>query len=792
MERKTNQNILKFLLVNMIIFTSFFQLSSQITTTTVKGRTSINTDDFYFVSILSLTDSVVLDYRYFDTPDFMIEHIKSNEFILQISSPLLYKTYSCPVQNLRQQTTVDIGFIQLEPQVQSIDEITVTAMLPKVKFTEGRLVYDIQSNLDFKTLNSLEDILKRLPFVTVEENNINVFGKKNTLVLVNGLPPKNDNWEMISPDEIKNIEVITNPPAEYNATGMAVVNIITKKRFTEGFNGQLSTSLMKGEYWRSNNAIQLGYATRKLNFYTRMNYNPYKRLFSEDYERSFSDGNKMLNNLEQERTAKNNHNLVAGFDYILHPKHLVGLQYQRTYQHSTRHTQTITDLWDNSGQRYFETWTHVGAKTSKNIYDMNYTFEMDSTGKRMDFGMGYVDYSSEEDTDIEESVLSDKLFRTKESISIADIHLFTANIDYLHKTKDGFTGKAGLYLSHNKNNSKYDLSDNEKEIDTDLSNGAKIDETKLAGYLSGRKNWDKWYVAAGLRFEHVRYSNSDREGNKKEKTYNNLYPSLELGYDINDKIQTNLSFTRKVYYPAFQDLDPSVMYVDTLTYYKGNTNLRPQYSYNTEWNIIYNRFIHLSLGYSKIDDAINRFFVERLSPTSMICFATTENLQSQETWNASLTVPFQYKRWTMQNALGMNHNKVAFESEGLPIEYKKTMVYLYSYQGLKLPEGFNLSAIYQFNSSGLEGVFFHQKRHILNLALNKSFLNEQLIVSLRYDDVFKGDKQKTKIDLHDVRSIQTMTYDASYVTLSLRYTFGKSTKKYIIKENSKEELKRIN
>jgi len=758
----------------------------------VKGSTSINPDDFYFVSILSVEDSIVMDYQYFDTPDFLLKNIKKEEFILQISSPLLYKTYSACIRNTGNQPIVDAGYIQLEPVVQSIDEITVTAMLPKVKFTEGKLIYDIQNNLDFKTLNSLDDILKRIPFVIVEDGKISVFGKKNTLVLVNGLLPKNDNWEMISPEEIKDVEVITNPSAEYNAGGMAVINIITKRTFSEGFQGQLSSGISRGEYWRSNNSLQLGYATGNVNLYTNITYNPYKRLFSETYERYFPDGSEMYNQLDQVRTVNNNHSIVLGLDYLFHPKHMIGFQYQHLYNNPNRNTINTNDLIVNSQLRPFRTLTDVETSIGRNIYDINYTYNIDSIGKKLTVNVGYVDYQNQEDTDIEET--SDGLTAYKESYSKAKINLFTANMDYLHKTANDFTGKVGLYYSHNENNSYYDLLnriDANKNIDPNFSNGAKINENKLAAYLTGRKNWAKFYISGGLRFEHVNYSNKDREENVRDVTYNNWFPSIEVGYDINEKIQTNLSLTRKVHYPTFKDLDPSTIYVDTLTYYMGNTNLKPEYSYNLGLNIIYNRFVNFSLGYSKIDDPINSFFVKRLNPTSMICIAMTENLSSQETWTASLSVPYQYRSWTMQNSIGFNYNKVKFESEGIPMGRKKGMVYLYSYQGFKLPQGFNLSFIYQYNSSGLDGLFYHEDRHIFNCALNKSLLNDKLILSLRYDDIFKGNKQRVEVELHDIRFIQAMKNDASFVSFSLKYTFGKSTRKYEMKQNSKEELKRI-
>lgn len=512
MARKKRTDNLKSVLIFALMLVPTYRLFSQ--NITVKGQTTVNADDFYYVSILSTKDSTVIDYRYFDTPVFIMENIKPDEFILQISSPLLYKPYFSIIRNEQKLSVIDIGLIHLEPNVMSLEEITVIATPPKLKFTEGKMVYNIQNNTDFKRLTSLDDVLKRIPFLSLSENEISVFGKKNTVVLVNGVLPKSTNWELISPENIKEIEVINNPSAEYNASGMAVVNIITKKAFTEGFNGQLTSAVSKGEFWRSENALQLGYATDKFNVYSNLNYNPHKRRYIETYERNFSQGIDMYNTIDQKRNTRKNHNIVLGMDYIPHYRHIIGLQFQNTYLYPTRSTSNTNHTINNSVSENIQTDMTGDFKNAKNIYDLTYAYQIDSIGKKLSVNLGYVDYSSHENNDI--SVFSNDWETRKNTYSKADIHLYTANIDYLHKTKNDFTGKAGVYFSHNRNNSYYRMNDETQVIESDTQikpyNGASIDENKFAGYLSLRKQWNNLHIAAGVRYEYVNYRNENKEG----------------------------------------------------------------------------------------------------------------------------------------------------------------------------------------------------------------------------------------------------------------------------------------
>ncbi|MCC8173866.1 MAG: outer membrane beta-barrel family protein, partial [Odoribacter sp.] len=342
-----------------------------------------------------------------------------------------------------------------------------------------------------------------------------------------------------------------------------------------------------------------------------------------------------------------------------------------------------------------------------------------------------------------------------------------------------------IYYAHSKNKSYYNLYDEHNKIDSDFSNGTRIYENNFASYFSAYKNWDKFSLTAGLRYKYVDYTSD-----KRIKTYSNLFPSLDLGYTFSEKLQSNLSYTRKISRPAFKDLDPSTIYVDTLTYFMGNTELKPEYFDNLQLNVVYNRYFVLSLGYSRMNNPIY-MSVRLLEPSSKICIAITENLESENRYTLSLSTPYQYKFWSTYNSLGLMYHDNKFYIEGEGYNSSRGMFYAFSSQNFNLPKNFTFSFSYQYNSSGLNGIFTYDKRHVLNAGVSKSFLNDKLSLTLRYNDIFKGDKQRLRVDLKDMDFVYKAKYDASYFTFSVRYKFGTSLRKYVVKENTKEELKRI-
>lgn len=756
------------------------------TPVSVKGKVSISEGSGYYVVVVS-SDYKVLASEYYETPEFHTPEVSARNFIVQIYSPLTVGTQSFPLENEKDESIIDLGVIALGESTQ-LQTVSVVARRSRSRTVPGKMIHTVEHNNEFQSMGSAVEILKHIPLVTVEKDKVNIFGKKNTLVLVNGQPARDDSWTFISPENIREIEVSANPPAEYAAEGAAVINIITRRKAVEGFNGQAFVSLAKGEYRRMNNRLQLAYATSKINLYTNGAYNPETRLFVEGYERNFSDGTEMQNELRQKRKTADNYNFLAGGDYNIGQRQTVGLQYRYIRQGAEKSTDNRTVVTGSADRlSRFSTNTFASANTSRHIYDLTYTFAVDSLGKRLSAGIGYVDYLSEENTGISE--LTDGLYhKDKRSASKANVGLFTANADYEHKTSRGYVFKTGLYFSRSDNDSYYSLyrlAEEEAELDPDFSNGTRIRENKAAAYLTARKTWTALVLSVGIRYEQVGYKSTERR-----TTYRDFFPSVEVGYTFGEKFRSELSYSRKINRPAFKDLDPSSVYVDSLTYFVGNTGLRPEYSHNLVLNLVYNRYFTFSLGYSRIQDPIY-MTVRRLRPDTKVCIATTENLDDEDRWTFSVSAPYQYKGWTTYHSLGIQYNRNRYRVEDFTYDNRKTMFYALTSHNFRLPAGVELFFSYQYNSRGRSGIFSFRERHIFNCGASLSCWQDKLTLTVRYDDVFHQDYMSNHVDLTEVDLVYRSKYDASCLHFSLRYKFGKSARSYRVKDNTAEELKRI-
>jgi len=140
----------------------------------------------------------------------------------------------------------DAGTIKLLEGMQ-LKEVTVVAVKPLIKNEPDKLTYNLESDPQTSS-SALVDILRKVPMLSVDgEDVVRLNGETNFKVLVNGrssgLLVKNfkDAIKSMPASTIKSIEVITNPPAKYDAEGIGgIINIITNRKDTQGYSGSLS------------------------------------------------------------------------------------------------------------------------------------------------------------------------------------------------------------------------------------------------------------------------------------------------------------------------------------------------------------------------------------------------------------------------------------------------------------------------------------------------------------------------------------------------------------------------
>jgi hypothetical protein len=149
--------------------------------------------------------------------------------------------------------------------------------------------------------------------------------------------------------QMDQIEIMTNPPARYDAAGNAgIINIKTKKTTNSGYNGSANVNYIQGQYPKTNEGINFNYRTKKINLFTNLSHNYRKGFETLTIQRNIRNGNtKELENYFDQESNKivkgNSYNAKVGLDYFANTNTSFGIILNRTLSASdiTIETQQI-------------------------------------------------------------------------------------------------------------------------------------------------------------------------------------------------------------------------------------------------------------------------------------------------------------------------------------------------------------------------------------------------------------------------------------------------------------------
>ncbi|MDR2843805.1 MAG: TonB-dependent receptor family protein [Candidatus Symbiothrix sp.] len=136
---------------------------------------------------------------------------------------------------------LDLGKIRISDNARMLQEVVVSAQKSLVKVDMDKITYNMEEDPESKNNNVLE-MLRKVPMVTVDgEENVQLKGSTNFKFYMNGKPsnllsnnPK-DVLRSIPANTIKNIEIITDPGAKYDAEGVTgIINIVTQNQSSLG------------------------------------------------------------------------------------------------------------------------------------------------------------------------------------------------------------------------------------------------------------------------------------------------------------------------------------------------------------------------------------------------------------------------------------------------------------------------------------------------------------------------------------------------------------------------------
>lgn len=681
--------------------------------------------------------------------------------------------------------------IILRKETREIEEVVMTKRNPVVKRKVDRLEFNVE-NSNISSLNAWE-ILKKTPNVTVNNNVLTVKGSGGILVTINdkkvmltGDELKNL-LENTQGDEVKSIEVITNPPAKYEASGSAVLNLVMKKNKIEGYRGIVSSKYIQTQYAKAVFGLSQYYKKEKLSVMASY-YKGMGTYFREgtDYVRYPESETTWMSTMNRKDKNTNQNTLNFNVEYELDSLTNLSLNYSGYFSPKSYGIYDVPTLIYNNRDIVESHYRTVNEHESNSINN-SVSFQVDRKLNEKS-SLSWINYFTGNNADKYQNVstylnFAGQLPREEHFLTQnkADVQLYSTQLDYQWKGEK-LEVESGAKYSFVKTNSKLDFSDNENglmEFRPAKSSDFNYKEHNFALYSSLSYSFGKWNFKGGLRAEMT-----DLEGivsepyNRNKNNYWNFFPTFYAQYTTENKHEFGFSYGKRISRPSYAWLNPAKSYYNLFSYFQGDPELKA--------TIIHN----LNLSYSWKDWHLDLYYRKELYPAMEISYQLPEtnnvvynftNIEKGQAFGASLYKSLQIKPWwNLILSENLEHNENYFNGVDGILHQNKVWNWMSDISTsftLDKNNDWKMEIGHRYFSSGIQGPFRISSSWSAYFVMNRKFFHKKLEAAFVVNDIFKSTRQKVVTKYANQDNYFLDYTDTQGFTLSLKYNFGNQSVK---------------
>ena len=745
------------------------------------------------VRLHKASDSTVVKLEYTQADGtFHIANVEPGQYRIAVSF-VGYPNYLSPIHELQAGQELTLPAIKLQEAPAELQGVTVKAQKPLLEIRPDKTVFNVEGSITASGSNAF-DLLRKSPGVVIDNNdNITMLGRAGIRIYIDGRPSPMQGSDLaqflrsLQSNEIEAIELITNPSAKYDAQGNAgIINIRLKKDKKLGANGNVNLGYSTGEKAWYNGGLSANYRNKKTNLFGSYNYSD-----NEFLNYMTMDRNQLGARFNQKSDMGNvsqNHNFKLGADWFLNKQETFGVLASGFLGNNGYYSNGRTEI-SRLGQSNLDSILiaksdNSGQRNNLN-FNLNYRFD-NGKGKTLNLDADYglfrntgEEFQPNYYYDAAEQVkLTERIFAYSAPTNI-DIYTFKA--DFENKLWGGQLG-AGIKASYVRTDNTFDffnVLDNVKVLNIDLSNQFIYTENVNAAYVSYSRQLKKWGFNAGLRAEQTN-SEGDLQAYKPvnddnvQRHYLDFFPSGGVTYNLNQKNTFALNYSRRVNRPSYQDLNPFQNRLDELTYEQGNPFLKPEYAHNLQLRHTFSSRFNTTLSYSHTQDQITRFLDTAGTKANYI---TWLNLANQYAYSVAFSAPIQIKKWwnSFTNMTGSHVRNQADFGEGKIVSLNASTFNVYSQQTFTLPKGWSAEVSGWYNSPSLwGGTFKMNAMWSMDMGIQKKIMKDKGNIKLGVSDIFKSNKW-TGISRFGALNLDIAGgWDSRRLKLNFTYNLGNS------------------
>ena len=665
----------------------------------------------------------------------------------------------------------DFGIFELEIVAESLNEVELVGERTEVEIRLDKRIYNVGKDITVRG-GSVADVLDNVPSVSVDvEGNVALRGNQNVRILINGKPSGlvglsgPQGLRSLPAESIEKVEVVTSPSARYEASGTAgILNVILKKEELEGFNG--SFILNGGAPTTYGGNATLNWRTKKLNIFSTTSLRDSESRGGGDFE---SENFNPVRFVNEDRDYQRNRKSIffnLGAEYYFNDDTSLTISgFVRTSDNESNNNTKIDNLnaagvvVDQFGRYQFEEEIDNSQQ-----FTTNFTKKFDDKGHEL-----VIEFQTESSEEDESDLAENTSTFNQESDTFEDQSRTLLQMDYVWPVNENTQfeiGYRGDFSLQETDYNVFDLLDNGRTPNTELTNFLGFTQKINAAYAQFGKKINKFSYLIGLRMEKT-HIEIDQKTAKifKEKDYTDWFPTLNFSFKFTEKENITLGYSRRIRRPRSWSLNPFRSLTSLTFFRQGNPNLDPSYSnlfdlgYLKRWNkFTFNSSVYYQKAtqvIERITETTGELVVVSVNPLVELpeFRSTSVNLSENIRTGTEFTLTYSPKR---QVRLSGNFNIFNSETIGfykeVPLDRKIVSWFMRFNSSFPLAFGINTQ---------LNGFYFGPRANAqteskgvvsFSGALNKPMFNDKATLSFRVSDIFNSSRRKSTTETADFRN----------------------------------------
>lgn len=743
------------------------------------------------VTLHTVDDDKTLDGTLADEQgDFSIDKLKPGNYNISISF-IGYKTMTFTDYSLKPGDN-NLGVIEIEMEASLLDEVIVHGDRPIIENKIDRIIFNAERDVT-SSGGDATDVLRKVPMLSVDiDGNVSLRGEQNVKILINGKSTgamannAGDALRTIPADQIKSVEVITNPSAKHDAEGTSgIINIITKKKDVGGISGSISGGI--GTRHNNGNA-NFNARKDKLGVVANLGGNyMWPQIVTNDFEQFTNEGKQTLRQFNEQKTTRSGLRGSIGLDYDLSKKDLL--------------TTTFSSNWFEMGKNGFTNSTFFSD------LDADLYLASDKQDKTASDGFDWsADYTRKFENPLQELSFSGQFSRSTRNTDYTTIYTEGNNFDETGTNK-GLNDELSFQADYIQPIGKTILELGAKTIFRNITSTSLVEEELngiyetaedrsyefnykqdvIAGYATyGFEFAEKYEAKAGVRIEHTMLNGNDvGDFDAFKNDYTKILPSAIVLRKFGRMTSLKLSYNQRIQRPSLFFLNPFRNASDPVVHQQGNPELKPELSHNIELG--YSTFkkgtvVNVSLFYRRTNDVIESLNqIDSIStPGQNVSLRTFDNIGVNESFGTNLFVSFSpIKNLTIRTNVSLftyeaksNQFNKEFSTQTGKIHFMYRAFINGSYQ---IGKGFIAETFVMLNSPRRTFQGISPSMNMWTIGVKKEFWNKTASLGINMTNPFwENTHFKTEVNTPNYTQVNEMVLPFRSFGLTFSYNFGKS------------------